>query len=84
MDSTKLYVLTSLSIDGEGNVTSRNVGVTFNVFNAEEHKTKGIENDFETFEVSADWQADAAQADLIVAMRCFREIVREIQEEALR
>jgi hypothetical protein len=65
-------------------VTSRNVGVTFDVFGAEAHKAKGIENDFETFTVAGDWRKDAEQSSLITAMRHFREMVAELQAAALR
>lgn len=49
MEHLTVYVLTCLTIDGKGNVFSRNVGVTFDVFVAEAHKGDGVENDFETF-----------------------------------
>jgi len=84
MESGRVYVLTTLSLDGNGNVTSRNVGVTFSVHEAEAHKAKGVENEFETHSVHADWQEDAATTDLIVALRTFRRIVEEQQAEALR
>ena len=48
MDSVKVSVLTSLCIDAEGIVTSRNVGVTFDVSEAETHKANAVENEFET------------------------------------
>lgn len=84
MDSVNLYVLTSLSIDAKGNVSSRNVGATFNIFAAEAHKAKGVENDFEMFPVAGDWHEDAEQSSLIGAMRDFREMIAEMQEAALR
>jgi hypothetical protein len=84
MEHLTVYVLTCLTIDGKGNVFSRNVGVTFDVFVAEAHKGDGVENDFETFPVSSDWREDAEQSKLISTMREFREIVRQMQEESLR
>jgi hypothetical protein len=84
VDSVNLYVLTSLLIDAKGNVSSRNVGVTFDIFEAEAHKAKGIENDFETFTAAGDWRQDAEQSSLIGAMRDFREMVAKLQEVALR
>jgi len=51
MDRVTVYVLTSLSIDSDGNVASRNVGATFDVFEAEAHRAKGVENEFETFAI---------------------------------
>jgi hypothetical protein len=77
-------VLTSLSIDAKGNVTSRNVGVTFDIFEAEAHKAEGVENDFEMFAVSGNWREDAEQSKLIATMREFREIVAMQIEESLR
>lgn len=84
MDDANIYVLTSLSIDAIGNVISRNVGVTFNIHEAEEHKAGCVEHDFETFQIDANWHEDAATSELVIAMRGFRDMVREWQEEALR
>ena len=83
MESTRVYVLTTLSLEANG-ITSRNVGVTCSIHEAEAHKAKGVENEFETHSVHADWQEDAATTDLIVALRTFRRIVEEQQAEALR
>ena len=84
MESVGVYVLTSLFLDAKGAVTSKNVGVTFDMFEAEAHKAKGVENDFEAFIVPADWRQDAEQSSLIGAMRDFREMIAEMQEAALR
>jgi len=84
MECPTLYVLTILCIDAKGNVASRNVGATFDIFEAERHKGDGIENDFETFPVFADWREDAEQSGLIGTMRDFRELVAEMQEAAVR
>ncbi len=84
MERLTAYVLTCLTIDEKGNVFSRNVGVTFDLFAAEAHKAKGVENDFETFTVTAEWRKEAEQSSLITAMREFREIVKQMQDEALR
>lgn len=78
------YVLTTLYIDPKGNVTSRNVSVTFDLFDAEAHKAKGVENEFEVFAVPGDWREDAEQSSLIGVMRHFREMVAELQAAALR
>jgi len=78
------YVLTSLSVDAKGDVISRNVGVTFDLFEAEAHRGDGIENDFESFLVAANWQEEAEQSSLVGAMRDFRNLVQQMQEEALR
>jgi len=83
-NSVLLYVLTRLDIDGKGNVTSRNVGVTFSLFEAEEHRSKSYENDFETYRVNADWREDAETTAAVSAMRDFRLIVEEMLTNALR
>jgi len=84
MNCLNLYVLTTLRIDAAGNVAGRNVGVTFDIFEAEAHRALGIENDFDTFEVSDDWREDAEQSSLVSVMRDFRDMVRGMQEAALR
>jgi hypothetical protein len=83
-DNVNMYVLTSLAINSEGEVTGKNVGVTFNLHKAELHKAKGVENDFETFQIGANFLEDAATTDLVIAMRGFCDIVKEMQEAALR
>jgi hypothetical protein len=84
MDDANIYVLTSLSIDAIGNVISRNVGVTFSLHEAELHRSDGVANEYERFQIDANWQEDAATTELVVAMHEFREIVSQMQEEALR
>jgi len=84
MECLTLYVLTTLCIDAKGNVASKNVAVTFDIFKAELHKAQGVENDFETFPVFGDWREDAEQSSLIRTMRNFRDLVTDMQEAALR
>ena len=84
MDFFDVYILTRLVIEEHGNVTAENVDVTFDIHEAEAHREKGIENDFEKFSVPADWQEDAATTELVIAMREFRSMVEEMQREALR
>ena len=84
MECLNVYVLSTLSIDAQGNVVSRNVGVTFDILTAEAHKAHGIEHDFGTFVVSGDWREDAEQSSLVTTMRDFREMVQQMQEAALR
>jgi hypothetical protein len=78
------FVLTILKLDKDGNVISTNVGVTFNIHDAEAHREADVANDFETFSVAADWREDAETSNLVKAMREFREMVRQWQDEALR
>jgi hypothetical protein len=84
MEMLDTYVLTTLNLDKDGNIISTNVAVTFDIHEAEAHRDKSVENDFETFAVSDNWREDAEQTALVKAMREFREMVRQWQEEALR
>jgi len=84
MECLNVYVLTTLSIDAKGNVVSGNVGVTFDIFEAEAHKGRGVENDFDMFLVPGEWREEAEQSILVTTMRDFREMVVQLQEAALR
>ena len=84
MDYFHVFVLTSLDLDKSGDVRSRNVAVTFDLFEAEDHRNKGVEYDYDVFVVPCDWQEDAAQSELISAMRGFRNMVKQMEDEALR
>ena len=84
MEMFDTYVLTRLGIDSDGKVVSTNVAVTFDLHEAEAHRDKSVENDFETFAVSENWCNDAEQSNLVKAMREFRAMVRQWQVEALR
>ena len=79
---SNVYVLTSLFVDSKGNITSRNVGVTFSLHEAERHKGQGVENEYETFQIGLNWQEHAATADLVFAMREFCGMVKELQRDA--
>lgn len=80
----KAYVLTRLAFDSKGNIVSRNVGVTFSLFAAEDHRAKGVENEVETFLVDTDWREDAETSALVRAIRDFRSMVQEMHDAALR
>jgi hypothetical protein len=84
MEFVHVFVLTSLALDKKGDVKSRNVAVTFDLFEAEDHRNKGIEHDYDVFVVPGDWRDDAEQSELVSAMREFRDIVKQMQNEALR
>ncbi len=84
MEMFDTYVLTSLRIDSDGKVISSNVAVTFDIHEAEAHREADVANSFQTFSVAADWREDAEQSKLVEAMREFREIVKQMQEESLR
>jgi hypothetical protein len=79
-----IFVLTKLVIDPNGTVVSKNVGVSFNIHDAEKHAALDVANGYETFEIESSWQEDAATTDLVGAMRQFRSMVEEMQSEALR
>jgi hypothetical protein len=76
--------LINLSMNVEGNVISRDVGVTFDVLEAEGHKTKSVEYEFKVFAVLGNWREDAELSKLMASMRDFREMVKAMQDEALR
>jgi len=81
----KAYVLVRGVMDAKGNITDQVVGVTFNMFDADEHKNSSIENDWKgPFSVNADWQSDAEMSATVNAMRTFRSAIEEIHAEALR
>ena len=84
MDYFHVFVLTSLSVDKNGDVKTRNLAVTFDLFEAEDHRNKGVDNDYDTFVVPGDFREDAEQSKLISSMREFRAMVKEMQDEALR
>jgi len=55
MDYVHVFVLKTLRVDDEGEIKSRNVAVTFDMFEAEDHRNKGVENGYDTFVVPGDW-----------------------------
>ncbi len=48
-DYCHVFVLTSLSIDENGDVKRRNVAVTFDLFEAEDHRNRGVEHEYDVF-----------------------------------
>jgi hypothetical protein len=82
MEFVHVFVLTSLALDKNGDVESRNIAVTFDLFEAEDHRNKGVENDYESFVVPCDWRENAEQSELIATMREFRAMVKELQQDA--
>jgi hypothetical protein len=51
MDYVHVFVLRTLGLDEDGEIRSRNVAVTFDMFEAEDHRNKGVENGYDTFVV---------------------------------
>jgi hypothetical protein len=58
MDYVHVFVLTSLSLDENGEVKNRNLAVTFDLFEAEDHRNKRVENGYDTFVVPGDWREE--------------------------
>ena len=82
--SIQIYMLTMLALDDRKTIIARNVGVTSSLHDAERHKSRGVEFDFEPFELESNWEEDSATTDVVIAMREFCRFVREMQEAALR
>jgi hypothetical protein len=64
-DFCHVFVLTSLSIDENGDVKRRNVAVTFDLFEAEDHRNRGVEHEYDVFVVPGDWRDDAEESNLV-------------------
>jgi hypothetical protein len=58
MDYVHVFVLRTLRFDENGEIKSRNVAVTFDMFEAEDHRNKGVENGYDTFVVPGDWRGE--------------------------
>jgi len=58
MDYVHVFVLRTLCVDENGEIKSRNVAVTFDMFDAEDHRNKGVENGYDTFVVPGDWRGE--------------------------
>jgi hypothetical protein len=56
MDYVHVFVLKTLRVDEDGEVKNRNVAVTFDMFEAEDHRNKGVETGYDTFVVPGDWR----------------------------
>jgi hypothetical protein len=84
MDTTPVYVLVTLGIGGQGEVTRKNVGVTFNIHDAEKHAAADVANEYETHSIDSNWTQDAEVTALSLVCREFRGYVAEMQSESLR
>jgi hypothetical protein len=51
MDYVHVFVLRTLSVGEDGEIKSRNVAVTLDMFEAEDHRNNGVENGYDTFVV---------------------------------
>jgi len=82
MDYFHVFVLTTLSLDKNGDVKSRNVAVTFDLFEAEDHRNRGVEHEYDVFVVPCDWREDAEQSNSVQSPpRPPRNGVSQRQEE---
>ena len=81
--SVHVYVLTMLALDDHDTIFPRNVGVTCSLHDAERHKSRGVEFDFERFQLESKWEEDSATTDVVIAMREFCHLVREMQQAPL-
>jgi len=55
MDYVHVFVLRTLCVGENGEIKSRNVAVTLDMFEAEDHRNKGVENGYDTFVVPGNW-----------------------------
>ena len=55
MDYVHVFVLKMLRVDKDGEIKSQNVAVTLDMFEAEDHRNKGVENGYDTFVVPGNW-----------------------------
>jgi len=53
-----VFVLKTLRVDEDGEITNRNVAVTFDMFEAEDHRNKGVECGYDTFVVPGNWREE--------------------------
>ncbi|MGD1081310.1 MAG: hypothetical protein ABR881_23550 [Candidatus Sulfotelmatobacter sp.] len=81
---TEVFVLTRLVINPDGHVVSKNIGCTFDIFEADSHRAQAVENDFERYPITAEWLEEAEQSSFVLSMRQFRSIIEDMQRESLR
>lgn len=84
MSKVPVYVLITLGLGKQGEVTRSVAGVTFNIHDAETHQHAHYQNEYETHSVDADFPQDVEVSALSLACRDFRGMVEEMQAEALR
>ncbi len=58
MDYVHVFVLKTLRVEEDGEFKSRNVAVTFDMFEAEDHRNQAVENGYDTFVVPGDWREE--------------------------
>lgn len=83
MDTTKVFVLVKLNLNAKGDVERKNVGVTFNIHDAEAHKDAGFENEVDELTCDASILEGAAVTATVEIMRDFRAIIADQCKEAL-
>jgi len=83
MDTTPVYVLVTLDFTAQGDICRKNVGVTFNIHEAEAHSNKDVSNEYDTFPVPASWREGAAISETVLFMRDAAEMVQKDIERSL-
>ncbi len=83
MDTTPVYVLVTLDFTPQGDICRKNVGVTFNIYEAEAHSNKDVSNEYDTFTVPATWRDDAVISETASFLRQAVEIVHADIERSL-
>ena len=58
MEYVHVFVLRTLCFDEDVEIKSRNVAVTFDMFEAEDHRDKRVENGYDTFVVPGNWREE--------------------------
>ena len=58
MDYVHVFVLKMLRVDEDGEIKNQNVAVTFDMFEAEDHRNKGVERGYDTFVVPGNWREE--------------------------
>ncbi len=76
-----VFVLTSLSIDEHGDVKRRNVAVTFDLFEAEDHRNEPSSTNMTFLSCRATGARMQHNRIWFKALRDLREMVRQRQEE---
>ncbi len=83
MDKTPVYVLVTLDFTEKGDICRKNVGVTFNLYEAEAHANKDVSNEYETHGVPANWRDGAVISEAAMFIRESVELVQADIERSL-
>jgi hypothetical protein len=81
MEKTPVYVLVTLGFTESGDVRRTNMGVTFNLHEAEAFAGLDVSNEYETHGVDANWRDGAAISESVMLMR---ELVGTVEQDIER